>query len=35
LADTFRKWCADKSIPLDMRNIEKTFTTWCRSYSPR
>jgi len=35
LADTFRKWCAEKSIPLDMRNIEKTFTTWCRSYSPR
>ena len=35
LADTFRKWCGEKSIPLDMRNIEKTFTTWCRSYSPR
>jgi hypothetical protein len=35
LADTFRKWCAEKSIPLDMRGIEKTFTTWCKSYSPR
>jgi hypothetical protein len=34
LADTFRKWCGEKSIPLDMRNIEKTFTTWCKSYSP-
>jgi hypothetical protein len=21
--------------PLDMRNIEKTFTTWCKSYSAR
>jgi hypothetical protein len=35
LADTFRKWCGEKSIPLDMKNIEKTFTTWCKSYSPR
>ena len=35
LADTFRKWCAEKSIPIDMSNIEKTFTTWCKSYSPR
>jgi hypothetical protein len=35
MADTFRRWCAEKSIPLDMRNIEKTFTTWCESYSPR
>ena len=35
LADAFRKWCAEKSIPLDMRNIEKTFTTWCKSYSVR
>jgi hypothetical protein len=35
LADTFRKWCSEKSIPLDMRNIEKTFTTWCKSYSVR
>ena len=35
LADTFRKWCGEKSIPLDMRNIDKTFTTWCKSYSPR
>ncbi|MGJ8690825.1 MAG: replication initiation protein [Gammaproteobacteria bacterium] len=35
LADTFRKWCDDKSIPLDMRNIDKTFTTWCKSYSVR
>jgi hypothetical protein len=35
LADAFRKWCGEKSIPLDMRNIEKTFTTWCKSYSPR
>jgi hypothetical protein len=35
LADAFRKWCAEKSIPLDMTSIEKTFTTWCESYSPR
>ena len=35
LADTFRKWCGEKSIPLDMRNIDKTFTTWCKSYSAR
>jgi hypothetical protein len=35
LADTFRKWCAEKSIPLDMISIEKTFTTWCKSYSAR
>jgi len=35
LADAFRKWCVDKSIPFDMTNIEKTFTTWCKSYSPR
>jgi hypothetical protein len=35
LADTFRKWCVEKSIPLDTANIEKTFTTWCKSYSAR
>lgn len=35
LADAFRRWCAERSIPLDMRSIEKTFTTWCKSYSPR
>ena len=35
LADAFRKWCGEKSIPLDMTSIEKTFTTWCKSYSPR
>lgn len=35
LADTFRKWCVEKSIPLDANSIEKTFTTWCKSYSPR
>jgi hypothetical protein len=35
LADAFRKWCGEKSISLDMRNIEKTFTTWCKSYSAR
>ncbi|MGB1027791.1 MAG: replication initiation protein [Rhodospirillaceae bacterium] len=35
LADTFRKWCREKSIPLDATSIEKTFTTWCKSYSPR
>jgi hypothetical protein len=31
LADAFRKWCDGKSINLD----EKTFTTWCKSYSAR
>jgi hypothetical protein len=35
LADAFRKWCVEKSIPLDMGSIEKAFTTWCKSYSPR
>ena len=35
LTDAFRKWCAEKSIPLDMTSIEKTFTTWCKSYSAR
>jgi hypothetical protein len=35
LADAFRKWCDEKSIPLDMTSIEKTFTTWCKSYSAR
>lgn len=35
LADTFRKWCGEKSIPLDTASIEKTFTTWCKSYSAR
>lgn len=35
LADAFRKWCGEKSIPLDAASIEKTFTTWCKSYSAR
>ena len=35
LADTFRKWCGEKSVPLDAASIEKTFTTWCKSYSAR
>ncbi|MCF7778986.1 RepB family plasmid replication initiator protein [Sulfitobacter sp. M220] len=35
LADTFRRWCGEKSIPLDGSSIEKTFTTWCKSYSAR
>ena len=35
LADTFRRWCDEKSIRLDAPSIEKTFTTWCKSYSPR
>lgn len=35
LADAFRKWCAEKSIKLDATSIEKTFTTWCKSYSAR
>jgi hypothetical protein len=35
LADTFRKWCREKSIPLDAVSIEKTFTTWCKSYTAR
>jgi hypothetical protein len=35
LADTFRKWCAEKSIPLDAASIEKSFTTWCKCYSVR
>jgi len=35
LADSFRKWCAEKSIPLEATSIEKSFTTWCKSYSAR
>lgn len=35
LAEAFRTWCADKAIPLDAPSIEKTFTTWCKSYSVR
>lgn len=35
LADAFRKWCGEKSIKLDAASIEKTFTTWCKSYSAR
>lgn len=35
LADAFRKWCEGKSINLDATSIEKTFTTWCKSYSAR
>lgn len=35
LADAFRKWCVEKSIRLDATSIEKTFATWCKSYSAR
>jgi hypothetical protein len=35
LADVFRRWCDGKLINLDASSIEKTFTTWCKSYSPR
>jgi hypothetical protein len=35
LADAFRKWCGERSIPMDGASIEKTFTTWCKSYSTR
>lgn len=35
LSNTFRKWCDEKSISLDARSIEKTFTTWCKRYSAR
>lgn len=35
LARAFRKWCGEKSIPLDAVSIEKIFTTWCKSYSAR
>jgi hypothetical protein len=35
LADAFRKWAREKSIPMDAKAIEKTFTTWCKSYSAR
>jgi hypothetical protein len=35
LADVFRKWCDGKSIKLDASSIEKSFTTWCKSYSAR
>lgn len=34
LSQAFRKWCATKSIRLDAPSVEKTFTTWCKSYSP-
>lgn len=35
LADSFRRWCTEKAIPFDAPSIEKTFMTWCKSYSPR
>jgi len=35
LADAFRKWCGGKSVNLDAPSIEKSFTTWCKSYSAR
>ncbi|MFG6535645.1 hypothetical protein ACGYK5_17610, partial [Sulfitobacter sp. 1A16787] len=35
LADAFRKWCGEKSIPFDAVSIEKVFTTWCKNYSTR
>lgn len=35
LADAFRKWCSEKTIRLDATSIEKTFTTWCKSYWAR
>ena len=35
LSNAFRKWCDDKSIRLDAKSIEKTFTTWCQRYSAR
>jgi hypothetical protein len=35
LADTFRKWCAENSIPLNATSIERSFATWCKSYSAR
>jgi hypothetical protein len=35
LANAFRKWCAAKAIRLDATSIEKTFATWCQSYSAR
>ena len=35
LSDTFRKWCAERSISLDASSIDKTFTTWCKRYSIR
>ena len=35
LADAFRKWCDAKSINLDASSIEKSFTTWCKSYLAR
>ena len=35
LADVFRRWCDGKLINLDASSIEKTFTTWCKSYSVR
>lgn len=35
LSDAFRKWCREKSVPLDALSIKKSFTTWCKSYSAR
>jgi hypothetical protein len=35
LTDAFRKWCDGKLINLDAPSIEKTFTTWCKSYLVR
>ena len=35
LSTAFRKWCEEKPIRLNPKSIEKTFTTWCKSYSPQ
>ena len=31
IADAFRSFCAQRNIPLDARNIEQTFTNFCKS----
>jgi hypothetical protein len=34
LSDAFRNWCEAKSIPLDAKGIDRTFTGFCKTYRP-
>jgi hypothetical protein len=31
IASDFRRFCREKGIPLDAKNIEKTFSGFCKS----
>ncbi|MGB1216083.1 MAG: replication initiation protein [Pikeienuella sp.] len=34
LTDAFRNWCEAKAIPLDAKNIDRTFIGFCKTYRP-